>query len=179
MFTRGSFRYPYIVRLMGTASLLCLASVAGGRQVGDSIPIYLLITILVLNYWMIGSNLSTIFLFYIFNGNNMSWWYILNFDYLVLSGVELLLAVCRLVSKYDKFYIIRKSKIYLMNRNISSIKLEYMSGMLVSFEFNWWYLEVCECMCVLIFFFLCFILFFFLLFFFFLFFNFCCAEFFY
>ena len=36
MFTRGSFRYPYIVRLMGACSLLCLASVSGlGCDEGD------------------------------------------------------------------------------------------------------------------------------------------------
>ena len=35
MFTRGSFRYPYIVRLMGTACLLVVASVAGLRWIDD------------------------------------------------------------------------------------------------------------------------------------------------
>ena len=64
MFTRGSFRYPYIVRLMGTGFFLCQASVAGGRQVKQEDPIHLSIQILLLNYWMIGSNLSTIFLLY-------------------------------------------------------------------------------------------------------------------
>ena len=173
MFTRGSFRYPYIVRLMGTGSFLCLASIAGGTQVGDFIPTYLLIFILVLNYWMIGSNLSTIFLFFISDGNSISLWYILNLYYMLLSSVEFFLAVCGLVLKYDKF-IIRKSKICLIFGSISSIKLECMSGTLVSFEFNW-NLEVCVCMCVLIFYF--FVPFFVL--FLFMFFNFCCNGFFY
>ena len=40
MFTRGSFRYPYIVRLMGTGDMLSLASVASSRWRSDGIVYY-------------------------------------------------------------------------------------------------------------------------------------------
>ena len=149
MFTRGSFRYPYIVRLMGTASMLCLASVAGGGQVEDLIPIYLLVTILMLNYWMIGSKLSTIFLCDNSNDSGMSWWWYNSFSYyVVLSMIKFFLAAYRLVLKYDNKGIIRKSKIYLTIGGISSMNWECIADMLISFEFNWWIL-VCVCMCVL------------------------------
>ena len=56
MFARGSFRYPYIVRLMGAGALLCLASIPGtGSLNGDQlVQNYFTIPVPCLNEWLIG-----------------------------------------------------------------------------------------------------------------------------
>ena len=88
MFMRGSHRYPYIVRLMGTGALFCLASVAGIRcwngdaMVDRNLPF----PIPCLNEWLIGDGWdppgSTIF-------TN-----IFNFNFEFSSGDEM---VCQLL----------------------------------------------------------------------------------
>ena len=55
MFIRGSFRYPYIVRLMGTGDMLSLSSVASSWWRSDGIVFYSSIPILfsISNDWLL------------------------------------------------------------------------------------------------------------------------------
>ena len=158
MFTRGSFRYPYIVRLMGTGNLICQASVAGGT-VGSLAPIYLPIVMLLLNYWLMGRKFDPPEVDWLTNkfggiGKIVLWLYHQEIFYFTQSGFEFFLAVCRLVLSNDKSKgIIMKCKINLIFGSIGSIHLNDIGNSILPFEFGLWFYFVCVILvCVFLFF---------------------------